>query len=101
MTRSSAFFAACFLFACGGDSGSTSSAATGVTVRRYRLWVAMGAATRAIVRGESLTTAALDSGFSSSAHLSAAFREMFGLEPSRFARGRLALGGADDGSAGL
>lgn len=67
-------------------------AATGVTVRRYRLWVAMGAATRAIVRGDSLTTSALDAGFSSSAHFSAAFREMFGLEPSRFARGRLARG---------
>jgi AraC-like DNA-binding protein len=67
-------------------------AATGVTVRRYRLWIAMGAATRAIVRGESLTGAALDAGFSSSAHFSAAFREMFGLEPSRFARGRLARG---------
>jgi AraC-like DNA-binding protein len=66
-------------------------AATGVTVRRYRLWIAMGAATRAFARGESLTTAALDAGFSSSAHFSAAFREMFGLEPSRLARGRLSL----------
>jgi AraC-like DNA-binding protein len=66
-------------------------AETGVTLRRYRIWIAMGAATRAIVRGESLTTAALDAGFSSSAHFSAAFREMFGLEPSRLARGRLAL----------
>lgn len=69
-------------------------AATGVTVRRYRVWVAMGAAARAIAAGESLTTAALDAGFSSSAHFSAAFREMFGLEPSRLSRGRLTLGGA-------
>lgn len=69
-------------------------AATGVTVRRYRVWIAMGAATRAIAAGESLTAAALDAGFSSSAHFSAAFREMFGLEPSRLARGRLTLGGA-------
>jgi AraC-like DNA-binding protein len=69
-------------------------AATGVTLRRYRLWIAMGAATRAIAAGESLTTAALDAGFSSSAHFSAAFREMFGLEPSRLAKGRLTLGGA-------
>ena len=66
-------------------------AATGVTVRRYRIWIAMGAAVRAISRGEPLTTAALDAGFSSSAHFSGAFREMFGLEPSRLARGRLAL----------
>ena len=66
-------------------------AATGVTLRRYRLWVAMGAAARAITTGETLTTAALGAGFSSSAHFSAAFREMFGLEPSRLARGRLTL----------
>lgn len=66
-------------------------AATGVTVRRCRLWIAMGAATRAIARGENLTAAALDAGFSSSAHFSAAFREMFGMEPSRLARGRLTL----------
>lgn len=71
-------------------------AATGVTLRRYRLWVAMGAATRAIAAGDSLTTAALDAGFSSSAHFSAAFREMFGLEPSRLAKGRLMLGAAPD-----
>lgn len=70
-------------------------AATGVTVRRYRVWIAMSAATRAIARGESLTGAALDAGFSSSAHFSAAFREMFGLEPSRLARGRLSLGDAE------
>jgi len=74
-------------------------AATGVTLRRYRLWIAMGAATRAIARGESLTSAALGAGFSSSAHFSAAFREMFGLEPSRLARRRLALG--DAGAAGV
>lgn len=66
-------------------------AATGVTVRRYRLWVAMGSAMRAVVQGASLTTAALDAGFSSSAHFSAAFREMFGLEPSRLAKGRLVM----------
>jgi AraC-like DNA-binding protein len=62
---------------------------TGVPLRRYKLWIGMGAAMRAIARDDSLTTAALEAGFSSSAHFSAAFREMFGLEPSRFARGRL------------
>ena len=72
-------------------------AATGVTLRRYRLWIAMGAATRAIARGESLTHAALDAGFSSSAHFSAAFREMFGLEPSRLGKGRLTLEARADG----
>lgn len=65
-------------------------AATGVPLRRYKIWLAMGAAMRAIGRGETLTTAALDAGFASSAHFSAAFREMFGMEPSRLAKGRLA-----------
>lgn len=65
-------------------------AATGVPLRRYKLWIAMGAAMRAIVAGETLTNAALDAGFSSSAHFSAAFREMFGMEPSRLSGGRLA-----------
>lgn len=63
--------------------------ATGVPLRRYKLWVGMGAAMRAIARGEPLTIAALDAGFSSSAHFSAAFREMFGMEPSRLAGGKL------------
>lgn len=57
--------------------------ATGVPVRRYKLWLAMGAALRSLTRGDSLTTAALNAGFSSSSHFSSAFREMFGLEPSR------------------
>lgn len=61
-------------------------AAIGVPLRRYKLWIAMGAAMRAVARGESLTTAAHDAGFSSSAHFSSAFRAMFGLEPSRLAR---------------
>jgi AraC-like DNA-binding protein len=64
-------------------------AATGVTVRRYRLWIAMGAALKLMARGEPLTRAALDAGFSSSSHFSAAFREMFGLEPSRLVKSGL------------
>jgi AraC-like DNA-binding protein len=59
---------------------------TGVPLRRYKLWVAMAVAMRAVTSGQTLTSAALDAGFSSSAHFSAAFREMFGLEPSRFVR---------------
>ena len=42
-----------------------------------------------MIQGENLTAAALDAGFSSSAHFSATFREMFGMEPSRLAGGRL------------
>ena len=64
-------------------------AAIGVPLRRYKLWIAMGAAMRAIGRGENLTTAALDAGFASSAHFSSTFRGMFGLEPSRLARSGL------------
>lgn len=58
-------------------------ATTGVAVRRYRLWNRMGCAVRAIAAGQSLTDAALRAGFSSSAHFSAAFSDMFGMPPSR------------------
>ena len=57
--------------------------ATGVPVRRYKLWVAMGAAVRSMQRGSSLTEASMEAGFSSSAHFSSAYRQMFGMEPSR------------------
>jgi AraC-like DNA-binding protein len=63
----------------------------GVPLRRYKLWIAMGAATRSIARGETLTTAALGAGFASSAHFSATFREMFGIEPSRLSRGKVEI----------
>lgn len=65
-------------------------AATGVPLRRYKIWLAMGAAMRSIGAGANLTTAAMDAGFASSAHFSTAFREMFGMEPSRLAKGLLA-----------
>ncbi|MET0333571.1 MAG: AraC family transcriptional regulator [Rhizobacter sp.] len=58
---------------------------TGVPLRRYRLWIRIGAAIRAIARGKNLTEAAIDAGFSSSAHFSFTFREMFGMAPSTLA----------------
>ncbi len=64
-------------------------AATGVPLRRYKIWLAMGAAMRSIGGGANLTTAAMDAGFASSAHFSTAFREMFGMEPSRLAKSLL------------
>ncbi len=64
---------------------------TGVPFRRYKIWVRMGAAVRAITAGDTLTDAALAAGFSSSAHFSAAFREMFGLSPSQLASSRSVL----------
>jgi AraC-like DNA-binding protein len=64
---------------------------TGVPLRRYRIWNRIGAAARAIAQGESLTDAAHGAGFSSSAHFSSAFRDMFGMMPSElFSRLRAA-----------
>jgi AraC-like DNA-binding protein len=56
--------------------------ATGVPVARFRLWVRLAAALRTIQQGSDLTSAALDAGFSSSAHFSNAYRGMFGMTPS-------------------
>ncbi len=67
------------------------TAAAGVPFRRYRLWCRMAAVARAAAAGAPLTRAALDAGFASSAHLSAAFRAMFGLPPTRLALGQLTL----------
>lgn len=58
-------------------------AETGTSFRRYRLWRRMAVVARALAEGQTLTNAALDAGFSSSAHLSAAFRTMFGIKPSQ------------------
>lgn len=41
---------------------------------------------RRVASTGNLTVAALDAGFASSAHFSATFRHMFGLEPSRLAK---------------
>ena len=57
-------------------------AETGVPLRRYRIWNRIGAASRAIAEGRTLTEAAHGAGFASSAHFSAAFRDMFGMAPS-------------------
>jgi AraC-like DNA-binding protein len=67
-------------------------AALGLPFRRYRLWRKMAAVMRAIAKGGNLTEAAHSAGFSSSAHLSSSFRQMFGLSPSSL----LALGAQID-----
>ncbi|MBN8939292.1 MAG: helix-turn-helix transcriptional regulator [Rhizobiales bacterium] len=64
---------------------------TGLAFRRYKLWTRMGAAIRAMARGQALTEAALGAGFASSAHFSSAFRAMFGLTPSAFAKAGLTI----------
>lgn len=63
-------------------------AATGVPLKRFRVWNRIGAAMRAVQEGANLTEAAHAAGFASSAHFSAAFRAMFGLTPSAFAAAR-------------
>ncbi len=54
----------------------------GLPFRRYRLWRRMACVMRAISAGHNLTDAALQAGFASSAHLSSAFKQMFGLSAS-------------------
>ena len=57
-------------------------AATGQTFRAYKQWAGLQHAARGLMRGESVRTAAMDAGFSDTAHLSRTFRHMFGLTPS-------------------
>lgn len=59
--------------------------AVGMPFRRYRLWRRMALVMRALGEGQTLTEAAHEAGFASSAHLSTSFRAMFGLAPSRLA----------------
>jgi AraC-like DNA-binding protein len=54
----------------------------GVSLRVHRRWLRAFSVARAYATGASLTEAALAAGFASSAHLSAAAREHFGIRPS-------------------
>jgi len=55
---------------------------TGVPIRRYRQWLRFRQAIQQITAGETMTAAAMKSGFTDSAHFSRAFRSMFGMKPS-------------------
>lgn len=55
---------------------------TGVPIRRFRQWNRMKAVAGSVAEGGTLTDAALNAGFSDSAHFSRAFRNMFGTKPS-------------------
>lgn len=55
---------------------------TGVPIRRFRQWVRMKKVIVLVADGKSLTDAALDAGFTDSAHFSRAFKNMFGITPS-------------------
>lgn len=52
---------------------------TGLPFRHYVLWLRLVRAVEAYARGNSLTEAAHEAGFSDSAHLSRTFKRMFGL----------------------
>ena len=71
--------------ACDGVGLSPSRAShlfveeTGLPFRTYVLWLRLTRAVDAYVAGLSLTEAALEAGFSDSAHLSRTFRRMFGM----------------------
>jgi len=64
---------------------------TGTTFRRYRLWKRMAIIAKRLSEGGSLTDAALEAGFSSSSHLSSAFKDMFGIKPSDLAASSIEL----------
>lgn len=55
---------------------------TGVPIRRYRQWLRFRQAIQRITEGETMTVAAIQTGFTDSAHFSRAFRSMFGMKPS-------------------
>jgi AraC-like DNA-binding protein len=57
-------------------------AATGMTFREFKRWTALCAATRQIAEGQLVRTAAMDAGFSDTAHLTRTFRTVFGTTPS-------------------
>lgn len=77
--------------------------AVGMPFRRYRLWRRMAVVMQAIAGGENFTAAAHGAGFASSAHLSTAFRAMFGLAPSDLLRLgiEIEIGAAEDWPAAV
>ncbi|MEO7736489.1 MAG: AraC family transcriptional regulator [Kofleriaceae bacterium] len=58
-------------------------AEVGAPLRYVRRWLRTFSVARDYAAGATLTTAALDAGFASSAHLSVAAREHFGIRPSQ------------------
>jgi AraC family transcriptional regulator len=78
-------------------------ALTGTTLHAYRGRLRLRAALEHLRAGDELTTVALDLGYSSHSHFSAAFKQAFGVTPSslrtRPARGRPPYAGAGKRSA--
>lgn len=54
----------------------------GISIKYFILWQKLLRAIHLMLNGKSFTVAAVDAGFSDSAHLSRTFRRMFGVTPS-------------------
>lgn len=65
----------------------------GVPFRRYRIWNRVRAAMKLVLGGNSFTDAAMEAGFTDSAHFARCFRETFGVTPS-YVFGKIARAGA-------
>ena len=65
----------------------------GVPIRRYRQWHRLFVTAVGVTQGLSLTTAALEAGFTDSAHFSRTFRSILGMPPSAMLnpRGRMRM----------
>lgn len=61
----------------------------GIPFKRYVLWARLRRMVERVEGGHSLTSAALEAGFSDSSHLTRVFRENFGLPPSILLQMRL------------
>jgi AraC-like DNA-binding protein len=68
----------------------------GLPFRRYRLWRRIASVMRGVAQGGNLTESAHLAGFSSSAHLSFAFKQMFGLAASDILAMGVAIDVADE-----
>ncbi|MCG8392063.1 MAG: AraC family transcriptional regulator [Pseudomonadales bacterium] len=60
--------------------------ATGIPIRRYRLWHRLFVTSSMMAMGSTLTDAALAAGFSDSSHLTHVFKSMLGMSPSAVLR---------------
>lgn len=54
---------------------------TGITLSGYLLWFKTISAMKSVLTGKNITSAAMDAGFSDSAHFSRTFKKSFGLNP--------------------
>lgn len=60
--------------------------ATGIPIRRYRLWHRLFVTASMMAMGSTLTDAGLAAGFSDSSHLNHVFKDMLGTKPSTVLR---------------